>query len=109
MERKAGIKILIDQPGSGRPVTKDDRVTITYSCYLHRGDLLIENHTETIRVGDRTKVAGFRYGLEGMQVGGHRRFEASPHLCYGEAGAPPAVPANAVLVIDIRLISVEEK
>ena len=106
MDRKSGIKILIDEPGTGRAVTKNDRVTIIYSCFLRRGDPLIENHTETIRVSDRTKVAGFRYGLEGMQVGGHRRFEASPHLCYGAAGAPPTVPANAVLIIDIRLIAV---
>jgi FK506-binding nuclear protein len=45
-----------------------------------------------------------RYGIEGMRVGGRRRFRASPHLSYGEVGVPEMIPSNAVLVFDVKLL-----
>ena len=70
---------------------------------------LYENRKETVTISDRDSVAGFRYGLEGMRVGGQRRYQASPHLCYGEAGVSGIVPPNAVLVFDVKVVAIEEQ
>ena len=85
------------------------RITATHSCYLSKGDVVYENRTETFVVGDREKVAGFRYGLEGMRKGGQRKFQASPHLCYGEAGVDGTIPANALLVFDVKVDAILEE
>ena len=55
----------------------------------------------TFTVGDRDMVAGFRYGTEGMRVGGARKFKASPHLCYRNQELE-RIPKNAVLLFDIK-------
>ncbi|HUG18468.1 MAG TPA: FKBP-type peptidyl-prolyl cis-trans isomerase [Planctomycetaceae bacterium] len=104
---KSGIKILSEEQGDGPEISAKDRVTVVHSCYLHRGDVVYENRFETVTLDDRELIAGFRYGIEGMRVGGHRRFQASPHLCYSEAGVPDCVPSNALLVFEVTVNSIE--
>jgi FKBP-type peptidyl-prolyl cis-trans isomerase len=98
---KPGIKVLEDMPGSGPPIQKGDRVKLCYDIALNRGDVLFQNQEAVWTVGDRTFVAGFRYGLEGMRVGGSRKFKASSHLCYRDEEMA-GVPASAVLVVTIK-------
>ena len=100
---KPGIKILSETIGSGAEVFTTSCITATHSCYLNEGDVLYENRTETFVVGDREKIAGLRYGLEGMRVGGQRKYQASPHLCYGEEGVPGTIPPNALLIFDVTV------
>lgn len=101
---KSGIKILADVPGEGSILKKGDRVLVRYSIRLNQGECLRHNHAVEYIVGDREMIAGFRYGLEGMRVGGTRVFRASPHLCYRDEGVRD-VPKNALLFFEI--ISVE--
>jgi FKBP-type peptidyl-prolyl cis-trans isomerase len=98
---KSGIKVLEDSPGSGAPIQKGDRVKVCYDIALNRGDILFENQEAVWTVGDRNFVAGFRYGLEGMRVGGVRKFKASPHLCYRDEEVA-GIPKEAVLVVTIK-------
>jgi FKBP-type peptidyl-prolyl cis-trans isomerase len=100
---KSGIKILSDTPGTGPEVRPNDRVVLVHSCYLSKGGVIYEARKETVTLSDRENVAGFRYGIEGMQAGGQRKYQASPHLCYGEAGVPGKIPPNALLVFDVTL------
>ena len=100
---KAGIKIISDTPGTGPELTKGDRVRLRYDIALNRGDILARDQEAIWTVGDRNFVAGFRYGLEGMRVGGTRRFKASPHLCYRDTDMDK-IPKNAVLVCDIKQV-----
>ncbi|MEO0458821.1 MAG: FKBP-type peptidyl-prolyl cis-trans isomerase [Cyanobacteria bacterium P01_A01_bin.114] len=102
---KPGIKILNEEQGSGAKIGAKDCVTLVHSCYLSKGDPLYESRFETLAINDRKIIAGLRYGLEGMRVGGQRRFQASPHLCYGEAGVPYEIPPNAVLIFEVTVKS----
>lgn len=52
-------------------------------------------------------IAGWDRGVAGMLAGGVRRLVIPPELAYGEAGSPPTIPANATLIFDIELVSVQ--
>ncbi|HEY2250342.1 MAG TPA: FKBP-type peptidyl-prolyl cis-trans isomerase [Planctomycetaceae bacterium] len=102
---KSGIKIVSDTRGFGPELKKGDRVRLKYDIQLNRGDYLARDRDEVWTMGDRETIAGFRYGLEGMRVGGTRRFKASPHLCYRDAELE-RIPKNAVLIIDIKHVEI---
>jgi FKBP-type peptidyl-prolyl cis-trans isomerase len=63
----------------------------------------------TFRLAERNVIAGLRYGVEGMLSGGRRRVRVGPHLAYRDVGVPERVPADAVLVFDIRLLAVRNE
>ena len=100
---RSGITIITDIPGAGPELKKGDRVRLLYDIQLNRGDFLVKNQEAVWTVGDRNFVAGFRYGLEGIRVGGTRQFKASPHLCYRDAETA-VIPKNAVLICDIKKV-----
>lgn len=103
---KSGIKILSDTPGSGAEPKKGDRVSLRYDILLNNGDVVVRDQESVWTVGDRNFVAGFRYGLEGMRLGGTRKFKASPHLCFRDTEVG-GIPKNAVLICDIKRFEME--
>lgn len=101
---KSGIKILSDTVGTGPEINKGDRIRLRYSVQFSRGEYLVQDQEHNFTVGYRdSMVAGFRYGIEGMRVGGHRKFKASPHLCYRDLESPD-IPKNAVLVFEVTCL-----
>jgi len=73
-------------------VLEDEGRTLVTDVRLDRGDL----------------INGLFYGIEGMRVGGTRRLKISPHLAYREQGVPGVIPANAVLVAEVIVVSEKE-
>jgi peptidylprolyl isomerase len=49
--------------------------------------------------------ASLFYGVEGMRVGGTRRIRVAPHLAYREAGVPGVIPPNAILIVEVQVLS----
>jgi FKBP-type peptidyl-prolyl cis-trans isomerase len=102
---RPGIKVLEETTGTGDVVQRGDISEIEYDLYLNRGDLIQSKFRCQMMLGDRNTIAGLNYGIEGLRVGGRRKFKASPPLCYRDVGVPPAhIPANAVLVFDVQLL-----
>ena len=57
-----------------------------------------------LRLGDRgAMLAGWHDALAGMKKGGKRLVVLPPELAYGQAGAPPAVPANTSVVFELEI------
>jgi FKBP-type peptidyl-prolyl cis-trans isomerase len=79
-------------------------ITIRYDLYLRRGDCLARGVECTVDLSKRETIAGLRYGVEGMRVGGRRKIRVGPHLAYGDEGAG-TVPPKAVLVFVVDLLS----
>jgi len=52
-------------------------------------------------------IDGWVLGVPGMKVGGTRRLVIPPELAYDGHGIPGGLPANATLVFDIKLISIQ--
>jgi FKBP-type peptidyl-prolyl cis-trans isomerase len=99
-------------PGSGRAAKTGDTVHVQYtgtlmngtkfdSSYDHRGDPF------KFTLGKGEVIKGWDEGVVGMKIGGKRRLRIPPDLGYGERGSPPSIPANAGLVFDVELVSID--
>jgi FKBP-type peptidyl-prolyl cis-trans isomerase len=100
---KSGIRIIEETVGSGPEIGGHDRVWVVYDMQLSRGDFIVQDQGYALSLDDRNTIAGLRFGIEGMREGGTRKFKASPHLCYHDAGIPKGViPKKAVLIITIK-------
>lgn len=103
---RKGIEIETDTLGTGQETARGDTVTIRYQLSLNRGEV-IQCEEATFTVGQRRVIAGLEYGVEGMRVGGRRRFRVGPHLAYREAGVEGIVPPNAILIFEVELLAVQ--
>ncbi|HVZ78306.1 MAG TPA: FKBP-type peptidyl-prolyl cis-trans isomerase [Gemmatimonadaceae bacterium] len=90
--------------GTGYKIVKDTTVTVNYTGYLVDGTIF--DASNGAQLATNSVVPGFREGLMGMAVGGHRRIVIPSALGYGEAGSPPRIPRQSTLVFDIVLRSV---
>mmetsp|Transcript_17436 Transcript_17436/g.44636 ORF Transcript_17436/g.44636 Transcript_17436/m.44636 type:complete len:175 (+) Transcript_17436:25-549(+) len=60
-------------------------------------------------LGAREVIRGWDEGIHGMREGQRRQLVIPPHLGYGPGGAPPAIPANALLHFDVELMGVGDE
>jgi hypothetical protein len=119
---RPGVEILEDTPGGGSLVQKKAFYDVRLRMWLSRGDPIrwpqpwglhdrgrIEDEGATLftslRVDREYMFAGLFYGVEGMRVGGIRRLRVAPHLAYRERGVPGVVPADALLTVEIQILS----
>jgi hypothetical protein len=98
--------------GIGDEATKDSIVVANVKKFLRRGDAVSSSPffgtKMVIDLGGRESIAGLRYGIPGMRVGGTREIVISSHLAYGEVGIPGRVPANALLRCEVELLEIRE-
>lgn len=98
------------QPGDGAEVGLGQQVTIRFAPKLATGEPLggtwRAGELFTFTIGAPVVIGGLRTGVIGMRPGGRRRLVLPPALGYGSAGAPPLIPADATLVLDVELLSV---
>ena len=104
---RSGIKIEVDTEGEGEIAGRGDRVSVSYTLALNRGEVIQSMASCRFTLGKREVIAGLDYGVDGMRVGGQRRFRISPHLAYRDGGVPDTIPAHAVLIFDLKLLSIE--
>jgi|SRR5882672_11741208 len=122
---RPGIKILEDVPGPGEVVERHRYYRIRLRLWLSKGErvrwepplgvkdgAVLEDEGRTlvtdVRLDRGDLINGLFYGIEGMRVGGTRRLKISPHLAYREQGVPGVIPANAVLVAEVIVVSEKE-
>jgi hypothetical protein len=109
---KPGIKILKETEGTGAEAARGKTLIINMRMFLPNGSELAEvnryGQRRRINLARRDEIAGVRYGLEGMRVGGHRLFSIRPHLAYGEAGIPGQIPPNSEIHCEVDLLEVRD-
>jgi FKBP-type peptidyl-prolyl cis-trans isomerase len=101
--------------GSGAQAVKGSNVTVHYTGWLykngHRGkkfdSSLDSGQPFTFQLGAGEVIKGWDRGVEGMRVGGKRELIIPSQMGYGEAGAPPAIPPNAILAFEVQLLDVQ--
>jgi len=103
----------IDQVvGSGREAREGDAVNVQYTGTLVDGtkfDSSYDHGGEPFKftLGQGQVIKGWDEGVAGMKVGGKRRLRIPSELAYGSHGSPPAIPADAALVFDVELVSID--
>jgi len=107
----SGLKYVDIAPGTGPQVKTGDHVTVTYVGKLTDGtkfDASADHPPGTFDYvqGVTGLIAGWTEGTSTMKVGGERKLIIPPQLGYGQQGAGDAVPPNATLIFDIKLVSI---
>ena len=121
-ELKPGVELTSEIPGDGPPVKKQAYYRVKLRMWLRQGEpvrwpepwgLTDQAHVEEdgtvlltdVRVDRVSLVAGLFYGMQGMRVGGTRTLRVAPHLAYRAQGVPGVIPANALLTIEVTVLS----
>ncbi len=91
-------------PRAGQTVTVDYVGTLTNG---HKFDASRDHGgTFSFPIGQGQVIKGWDEGVLTMRVGGERKLIIPPSLGYGAAGAGAAVPPNATLIFDVKLLGI---
>lgn len=108
---KSGLKYADLEPGTGAAVKPGMLVLVDYEGWLANGEKFDSSYDRRepfrFKVGAGDVILGWEEGVVGMKVGGKRKLIVPADLAYGEAGAPPRIPANATLTFEIRLLAAQ--
>jgi len=109
---RKGIKILEETEGMGAEAVRGKPVMVNMRLFLPDGSELAQlnryGQRMRINLARRDVIAGIRYGIEGMRVGGRRLFRIRPHLAYGAKGVPGQVPPDTEIHCEVELLEVRE-
>jgi FKBP-type peptidyl-prolyl cis-trans isomerase len=107
----SGVKYWDITVGTGAEAVKGKKVSILYVGWLVNGkefggtddpDIPLE-----LTIGNGMQIKGWDEGITGMRVGGKRQLRIPASAAYGAKGAPPKVPPNAPLIMDVQLVDVK--
>ena len=101
--------------GAGAQAVQGSKVTVHYTGWLYKNgrrgkkfdSSLDSGQPFTFQLGAGEVIQGWDRGVEGMRVGGKRGLIIPPQMGYGEAGAPPEIPPNAILDFEVQLLDVQ--
>jgi FKBP-type peptidyl-prolyl cis-trans isomerase FklB len=99
-------KVVQSGPPSGESPDRNDLVRVDYEGSTTDGRVFDSSYQRGAPAvfSPETVVPGWTEALQKMRVGDEWILYVPPALGYGEAGAPPAIPGNAVLVFKLKLL-----
>jgi peptidylprolyl isomerase/FKBP-type peptidyl-prolyl cis-trans isomerase FkpA len=108
-----GMKVEILKEGTGDGAKNGDSVSVNYTGTLTDGtpfdSSLNPGRTPFEFSLPGQVIQGWNLGLVGMKVGEKRKLTIPPELGYGANGRPPVIPANATLIFEIDMLSINGK
>lgn len=97
--------------GTGAEAVPGSTVSVNYVGALPDGTVFdaSANHggAFTFPLGAGQVIKGWDQGVAGMKVGGKRHLVIPPGLAYGDQAVGGVIPANATLVFEVELVSVQ--
>lgn len=96
--------------GSGAEAAPGSTVTVNYTGALPDGtvfDSSIGRGPFTFGLGAGQVIRGWDEGVAGMKVGGKRRLVIPANMAYGDQAVGGVIPANATLLFEVELLSVQ--
>jgi FKBP-type peptidyl-prolyl cis-trans isomerase FkpA/FKBP-type peptidyl-prolyl cis-trans isomerase FklB len=117
-KNKAGVKTTADglqyeviKEGTGKQAAKGDMVKVQLRAMYTDGkefDNTYNRAPVSLPITEQI-IPAWREALMMMKEGGKMRIVVPPNLGWGEAGMPPTIPPNSVLIFEIELVSVDGK
>lgn len=105
---ESGLQYEIIEKGDGDKPSASSQVRTHYEGKLIDGSVFDSSiaRGEPAVFGVNQVIAGWTEALQMMPVGSHWRLFIPSELAYGEQGAGSAVPANATLVFEVKLLEI---
>ena len=102
------------QAGSGPALAVGQKASVYYKVWLTNGALVDQSPVSSggqpqpfsFTLGSHQVILGLEQGVAGMKVGGKRLVIVPPAVGYGSQGQG-SIPANAVLVFEVQLLSAQ--
>ena len=119
MEKKITELIKNDiELGEGREAEKGLSVTVHYTGWLHDAEekdgkgkkfdsSLDRQEPFKFILGVGQVIKGWDEGVNGMKIGGQRLISVPSDMGYGSRGAGGAIPPNADLIFDVKLLGID--
>jgi FKBP-type peptidyl-prolyl cis-trans isomerase FklB len=109
--RPSGLQYEVLKAGTGPQPTLDDVVSTHYrGTHLDGKEFdATDPRGEPATFPVRGVVPGWQEALQLMKVGSKWRLYVPPELGYGEAGSPPVIEPNEVLVFEIELVRIDPR
>lgn len=103
----SGLKYYIVKEGTGKKAEAGKVVSVNYYGVLKSGQMFDNSFTRgmpfSFALGRGNVIKGWDEGIALLKEGGQAYLFIPGALGYGEAGAPPTIPANAELIFFVEL------
>jgi len=99
-------KVEVLNEGKGEKPELGDHVLAHYTLSIVGGEQLTNTRKGDpgmLRLGAPTQIRGLDFMLKRMRVGDRWKITIPPSLAFGTRGAPPRIPANAEILVDIEI------
>jgi len=109
-ETETGLWYEIIEKGSGEKVRSGKTVSLNYKVSLLSGTECYNSDKDGPKefiVGKGNVESGLEEGILMLSEGSRARFILPPHLAYGLPGDGNKIPARAIIIYDIDLLSVK--
>ena len=100
-----GLYYVIDEPGTGEQPSITSNVTVAYKGYFTSGKIFDQSKPEGINFNLQKVIKGWTEGIQYFKEAGSGVLLVPSHLGYASNGRP-GIPGGAVLVFDVKLITV---
>jgi FKBP-type peptidyl-prolyl cis-trans isomerase len=107
----SGLQYKVNHQGSGKKPKATDMVTVLYEGRLIDGtvfDSTAQRNNQPATFPLNAVIPGWTEGLQLMSEGSEFTFYIPANLAYGEQSPTSAIPANSVLIFDVKLIKIGE-
>ena len=105
----SGVRYVEIAEGEGDALSEASTITVHYVGQLLDGTRFGDTRDlgDPVTVPVTEVIDGWRFGIEGMKVGGRRRLIVPPELAYGSEGVTNLIPPGATLVFEVELCDFE--
>jgi FKBP-type peptidyl-prolyl cis-trans isomerase FkpA len=107
-ESGTGLWFSIAEEGKGQKAQKGEVAVINYRISLLDGSVCYDSDKEgpkSFLIGQGGVESGIEEGILMLKEGGKARFIMPPHLAYGLLGDEKKIPARAIIIYDVELVS----
>lgn len=101
----SGLYVAIKKQGTGKSCSSFSNVRVAYKGYYTNGTVFDESDSTGVKFNLQSVIKGWTEGIPFFKEGGEGILLVPSALGYGEKGAG-TIPANTVLVFDIKLLEV---